>query len=526
MKKINLPKALLMGIIVAIIGSAISLLVAVMSDNTIDTFEKNQPYISLGDNVKNKTTKAHLWFEELMAGDNGIDFHKDVLNMMSNSEQILNMAIKSGDDEELGHFDVCDDKELMKIIEKAIADLDHLITITNQRYSNKQKQDNKIAILKSIQQKTDSTGLSIQDQNAVESTGEEAGGDLDQEFDAAYEEVQTDMDKMDEHVDFVVATASASAKTNNRMLILSIVLLSLCVSYFMYKFQTRADKLAQESNNRMEHENIRLERLNAFVQQISSGDFSNNLDTGIKDDALANALNEMKEKLKTNINEEEKRNWTNVGLAKLGEILRDDNNDTVAFYDNIISFTVKYLNANQGGLFLLNTDNEKDKFLELSACFAYNKKKFVEKRIEIGEGLVGQCYLEKEIIFLTDIPDKYTTITSGLGEATPGCILLTPLIINEDINGILEIASFVPFEPHQIDFIKRLAESIASVIVSVRTSERTTRLLAQTQIQSEEMKAQEEELRQNLEELQATQEEFLRKERNYVDEIAKLKNKG
>jgi hypothetical protein len=119
--------------------------------------------------------------------------------------------------------------------------------------------------------------------------------------------------------------------------------------------------------------------------------------------------------------------------------------------------------------------------------------------------------MEKETIQLTEIPDDYVEITSGLGKATPSYILLVPLKHEEDVLGVIEIASFRVFEKHEVEFTERVAQSIASTILSVKINARTRMLLEQSQQQAEEMLAQEEEMRQNMEELQATQEEMSRK---------------
>jgi hypothetical protein len=83
---------------------------------------------------------------------------------------------------------------------------------------------------------------------------------------------------------------------------------------------------------------------------------------------------------------------------------------------------------------------------------------------------------------------------------------------NERVEAVLELASFVKFEPHEVEFLEKAGEVIASSIYATKTNERTTKLLKETQEQAEVLKAQEEELRQNMEEMQATQEDMRRRE--------------
>ncbi len=351
--------------------------------------------------------------------------------------------------------------------------------------------------------------------------------------------------------DQVKANAEASSASLKQFIIIVIilsVLLSIALSYFISWRVQKSVLQARDTLNLLSDGNLpeqtnvsskdeigqmissiniltsNLSNVKHFAEEVGKGKFDSDVSVFNNQGDLGVALDGMRKSLANVADEDNKRNWATSGIAEIGDILRANNKDLTILYNNVISFTVKYLKANQGGLFLVNDDVESDKHLELVACYAYDKRKYLEKRIEIGEGLLGQCYLEKDIIYLTDVPNKYTSITSGLGDATPNCLILSPLMVNEEINGVLEIASFTPFEPYQIEFIKRLSESIASVITSVRINERTTRLLEQTQQQSEEMRAQEEEMRQNLEELQATQEEFYRKEQDYINEIEKLKN--
>jgi len=148
--------------------------------------------------------------------------------------------------------------------------------------------------------------------------------------------------------------------------------------------------------------------------------------------------------------------------------------------------------------------------MSMISCYAWDKKKFVNQKIHRGEGLAGQAWQEMDAIYITDVPQNYIKITSGLGDSNPTSILIMPLQVNDQIFGVLEIASFSKMADFEIDFVKKVAESIASTVSTVKVNERTQKLLTESQQMTEEMRAQEEEMRQNMEELQATQEEMQR----------------
>ncbi len=247
-----------------------------------------------------------------------------------------------------------------------------------------------------------------------------------------------------------------------------------------------------------------------FTQSLTKG----NLDISLQPkegDKLGSALLSLRDTLVTNEEEGKRRAWTNEGLAKFSDILRTNTDDFKELCVEIIGSLVKYLNTNQGVIFLLNQEDEEDKFLELTGAYAYERRKFIEAKVAIGEGLVGQCFQEKAIIHLSEIPEDYVRITSGLGKATPKSLLLVPLKLESEVNGVIELAGFRPFEEYEIAFVEKLAESISSTLHNVQNNERTRKLLETSQMQSEELKAAEEEMRQNMEELQATQEELNRR---------------
>ena len=263
-----------------------------------------------------------------------------------------------------------------------------------------------------------------------------------------------------------------------------------------------------------------------FAKQISSGNFDSQYN--LKDnDILGQSLVEMSKNLKEAVVIEKQRNWSVEGIAKIADILRMSHQNMNELAYSVISHLVRYMKANQGGIFILNDEDADNICLELSGCYAYEKRKFVEKKIAIGQGLVGQAYLEKDMIYLTNVPENYVNITSGLGEATPNCLVIVPIKMEDQVIGVLELASFKEFQSYEREFLEKACENIASAIISSKVQDKTGKLLKESQEMAEEMRAQEEEMRQNMEELQATQESLQREsieKENMQKEILKTKD--
>lgn len=264
-----------------------------------------------------------------------------------------------------------------------------------------------------------------------------------------------------------------------------------------------------------------LRDIREFAREVGQGNFDTNISVFNNQNDLGESLAEMRSSLKRVSEEDKIRTWTANGLATFNEFLRNASNNSEDFAIALTSKIVKYLEVNQGALYLAKQGEYKKAQLELSACYAYDRQKFMEKTIEAGQGLVGQAFLEKEYIYLSDMPERFTTITSGLGEATPSHLLVIPLKVNQQVNGVLELASFSAFAPYKISFLEKLSESISSAIATVENSQVTQRLLEDARTMAEAMKLQEESLRQNSEELQATQEQQER-EINSLQEVLEL----
>ncbi|BDD01658.1 GAF domain-containing protein [Persicobacter psychrovividus] len=267
----------------------------------------------------------------------------------------------------------------------------------------------------------------------------------------------------------------------------------------------------------------------AFVEQLGDKQVKNNdLDFELlnENDQLGKSLLALRDRLQTVAEDEEKRNWTNEGLAQFTGLLREINQgENASAFDQFLSNLVKYIGATQGAVYITDQQPEGNMMLKMVGCYAYDRKKYIDKSIEIGEGLVGQAYLEKAPIFLTDVPDHYLNIRSGLGDSAPRCVVIIPLIYGEEVQGILELASFEVLQPFHLGFLDRIGNNVAAAISSWRTSVETKDMLERLQESEHETRQQEEELRQNLEELSATQEnmERLRKEKEEVLNIEREK---
>jgi CHASE3 domain sensor protein len=292
-----------------------------------------------------------------------------------------------------------------------------------------------------------------------------------------------------------------------------------------FLFEPGSEIAINNPNEVIENSINNFKQASEFIKGITSKNYDVQwvgLDTtnkALNENNLAGELIKMRDQMKSAKQEDERRFWVNDGLTQFSQLVRNHQTNLTQLAEESTKFLSKYMNAQQGSLFVLNDDNDNSHFLELAACYAFDRKKFITKRIEIGDGMIGQTYLEGQSVMVKQIPDNYVSITSGLGYANPSCLCIIPLKYNSKTEALLELASFHFFEPHQLDFLEKAGGFIASAIIGAKVSTKMKNLLDQSQSQSEEMRAQEEEMRQNMEELQATQEEMERKGRELQSQI-------
>lgn len=256
-----------------------------------------------------------------------------------------------------------------------------------------------------------------------------------------------------------------------------------------------------------------------FAQKIGEGKYDAVFGSASENDTLGVALLNMRNNLVINDQKEKERTWIVLGLAEASEILRT--RDTLdALGGDIIKYIVNKVNAIQGAFYIIN---EEEKTINLSNSFAYNRKKFLKKSFRFAEGLVGQAVSEMGMVLRTEIPGDYMTVSSGiLGDRKPSCVLIMPLITNEEAYGVIELAGFSKFDSSQIKFIQELSTMLASTIFNIKINEQTRRLLAESQALSIDLREKQEVLRQNAEEMHATQEELEQSNKKLAEQMEEV----
>lgn len=204
------------------------------------------------------------------------------------------------------------------------------------------------------------------------------------------------------------------------------------------------------------------------------------------------------EELKDNNKYLTEQNWLRENTTQI-MALTQGAIDLNKMLDDLISILCQTLEAGHGVIYIKKNEDD----LELCGSYAFKKRKNVSGVIKVGEGLVGQCAKEEKSIVLTSVPTDYIQISSSLGEQIPYNITVIPVLFENSLIGVIEIASFKEFSPLQEDLVEKITTGLGIVINNINNSTKTNLLLEETQRQSEELQAQQEELRatnENLEE--------------------------
>ncbi|MBW3541351.1 MAG: response regulator [Planctomycetes bacterium] len=208
--------------------------------------------------------------------------------------------------------------------------------------------------------------------------------------------------------------------------------------------------------------------------------------------ALKDTINEMIRNLKDTTQKNAEQDWLKTNLAKFSRMLQGQK-DLLTVGRLILSELAPVVMAHHAVFYTLDTTGEQPS-LVLLAGYAYEEPNAVGARLALGQGLIGQCAVEKQKILLTNVPSDYIHISSGLGGAKPLSLLVLPVIFEGQVKAVLELASFDRFSPTHEAFLDQLTESIGIVLNTIEANMRTEGLLSQSQSLAKELQSRQEEL--------------------------------
>src|SRR5205085_2237083 len=237
---------------------------------------------------------------------------------------------------------------------------------------------------------------------------------------------------------------------------------------------------------------------------VTKGDLTRSIAVAAQGEvaALKDNINEMIRNLKDTTLKNAEQDWLKTNLAKFSRMLQGQK-DLLTVGRLILSELAPVVGAQQGVFYNMDSATKPDEpVLKLLASYAYKERKNIDNRFKLGEGLVGQCAMEKEKILLTDVPNDYIKITSGLGDAKPLNVIVLPIVFEGQVKAVMELASFDRFNPTHEQFLDQLTESIGIVLNTIEANTRTEDLLKQSQSLARELQTQQQELQQTNQQLQ------------------------
>jgi len=309
-----------------------------------------------------------------------------------------------------------------------------------------------------------------------------AVGDLD------YEEVETAHDEIGQ-VNMAFARVAQSLRETT----------SICEAVALGDF-TQCAQVRGDNDVLCQSINQMSETLTAVVNQanaIAQGDYTSDIEPRSEADELGLSLANMTQQLRDTMEENQRENWFKTGRSELNDKMRGEQS-IVDLTQNIITQLASYLDAQIGAIFLAADDQT----LKLVSSYAYTRRKGLAHEFQSGQGLVGQALMEKKSIIITDVPDDYIAVQSGVGKAVPKNILVLPFLHDQKAIGVLELGSFHEFTPMQIEFLEKVSENVAISVNAAQSRSRMSELLEETRRQSETLQSQQEELRATNEELE------------------------
>ncbi|RPJ69622.1 MAG: GAF domain-containing protein, partial [Alphaproteobacteria bacterium] len=171
--------------------------------------------------------------------------------------------------------------------------------------------------------------------------------------------------------------------------------------------------------------------------------------------------------------------WFNEGLGKFSDLISRNRENLSMLCKEFIENLSEYVEAQQGGIFLFNDEDETDPHLELVASYVFTASR-TNQRFKSGEGYVGTCYRDKKFIEIDNLSENYSELSSGLGSMHIKYLVLAPLMVNDDCIGVVELGSFKKIRGYRIALIEKLVEIISSTIFTDQANTRLKKLIEQS----------------------------------------------
>ncbi len=254
--------------------------------------------------------------------------------------------------------------------------------------------------------------------------------------------------------------------------------------------------LTENVNQLAENLTTQVRAIADVASSVTKGDLTQMIRVEAKGEVeeLKDTINQMIINLKQTTLRNQEQDWLKSNLAKFTQMLQGQK-DLKTVTRRILSELAQVVNAQKGMFYILEQDESlQNQKLKLFAAYAYGEEVNISKEFSLGEGLVGQCALQKERILLTNVPKNYIKISSGLGEASPVNLIVLPVLFETEIKAVIELASFDTFSETHLDFLSQLTESIGIVLNTIEANSRTEDLLQQSQSLADELRRTNEEL--------------------------------